>query len=70
LDTNAAILKYLETNPTIRNKKAREITFEKDSDRMKRILKAMADKGHIEGVPGKKMGGMAYQKKQGTREET
>jgi ATP-dependent DNA helicase RecG len=58
------IMKYLETNDTIRNKKAREITFIRESDKMKTILSKMAKSGQIEGVPGKKFGGMAYQKKQ------
>lgn len=58
------IMKYLETNPTIRNKKAREITYIRDSDKMKRILSTLAESGEIEGVPGKRFGGMAYQKKQ------
>ncbi len=56
------IMKYLEKNDSIRNKKAREITFIKDSDKMKRILSKMAERGEIEGVPGARFGGMAYQK--------
>ncbi|MBV8799178.1 MAG: putative DNA binding domain-containing protein [Alphaproteobacteria bacterium] len=58
------IMNYLETHPTIRNKEAREITHIRDSDKMKRILSTMADKGEIEGVPGAKFGGMKYRKKQ------
>lgn len=58
------ILKFLETNPTIRNKQARDITHIRDSDRMKRILSTMADKGEIEGVPGAQYGGMKYRLKQ------
>lgn len=58
------IMKYLETHETIRNKKAREITYIRDSDKMKRILSTMADRGEIEGVPGARFGGMAYRKKQ------
>jgi ATP-dependent DNA helicase RecG len=57
------IIKYLEANESIRNKKAREITHIRDSDRMKRILSKMAESGEIEGVPGARFGGMAYQKK-------
>lgn len=38
-----AIKKYLETHDAIRNKKAREITFIKDADHMKRILQKMAN---------------------------
>ncbi|NUJ80688.1 putative DNA binding domain-containing protein [Methylocystis sp. FS] len=58
------IMNYLEEHATIRNKEAREITHIKDSDKMKRILSTMADKGEIEGVPGAKFGGMKYRKKQ------
>lgn len=58
------IMKYLETHDTIRNKIAREITHIKDSDRMKRLLRTMAESGEIEGVPGARYGGMAYRKKQ------
>ena len=57
------IMKYLEANETIRNKTAREITYIRDSDKMKRILSTMAESGEIEGVPGKRFGGMAYRKK-------
>ena len=57
------IMKYLEKNPTIKNKTARDITHIKDSDKMKRILRQMAERGEIEGVPGAKFGGMVYQKK-------
>jgi ATP-dependent DNA helicase RecG len=56
------IMKYLENNESIRNKKAREITFIKDSDKMKKILREMAKRGEIMGVPGARFGGMAYQK--------
>jgi ATP-dependent DNA helicase RecG len=55
------ILKYLETNETIKNKKAREITFIKDGDQMKRILSSMADGGQIERVG--KYGGVKYRRK-------
>jgi ATP-dependent DNA helicase RecG len=58
------IMNYLETHPTIRNKQAREITHIRDSDKMKRILSTMADRGEIEGVPGAQFGGMKYRKKQ------
>jgi len=57
------ILKYLESHSTIRNREAREITHIRDSDKMKTILRRMAERGEIEGVPGKRFGGMAYQKK-------
>jgi ATP-dependent DNA helicase RecG len=59
-----AILKYLDENGTIMNKKAREITFLKDPDQMKRILQKMVDKGVIELVPGTRRGGAKYRKKQ------
>ena len=59
-----AIMRYLEKNETIKNKKAREITFTDDSDRMKRILRTMAQHGEIEPVPGARFGGMVYRKKQ------
>jgi len=58
------VLKYFETHPTIRNKKAREITFIKDADHMKRILQKMAEKSLIEKVPNTRGGGVTYQKKQ------
>lgn len=57
-----AIMKYLEVNDTIRNKEAREITFIKDSDQMKRILSSMAKSGQIERVGA--YGGVKYKKKQ------
>jgi ATP-dependent DNA helicase RecG len=59
-----SIMNYLETHETIRNKEAREITHIRDSDKMKRILSTMADRGEIEGVPGAQFGGMKYRKKQ------
>lgn len=58
------ILKYLDENGTIMNKKARAITFLRDPDQMKRILQKMVDKGVIEPVPGTRRGGAKYQKKQ------
>lgn len=58
------IKEYLEKRETIRNKKAREITYTKDSDQMKRILSKMADSGEIERVPGTRFGGMTYRRKQ------
>jgi ATP-dependent DNA helicase RecG len=59
-----AIMKYLETHDTIRNKQAREITHIRDSDQMKRILSTMAKTGEIEGVPGARFGGMVYRKRE------
>jgi ATP-dependent DNA helicase RecG len=58
------IVNYLETHSTIRNKQAREITHIRDSDKIKRILRTMAERGEIEGVPGAQFGGMKYRKKQ------
>jgi ATP-dependent DNA helicase RecG len=56
------IKKYLETHETIRNKQAREITFIKDPDHMKRILQKMAAAGEIRkiGIGG----GQAYRRKE------
>jgi hypothetical protein len=53
----------LDNNPTIKNKQAREITHIKDSDKMKRILRQMAERGEMEAVPGARFGGMTYRKK-------
>jgi ATP-dependent DNA helicase RecG len=58
------VLEYIAKNSTIRNKKAREITFIKDADQMKRILQKMVEKNLIEGVPNTRGGGFTYQKKQ------
>lgn len=58
------IMKHLEKHDTIKNKQAREITFIKDSDQMKRILSTMAGRGEIERVPGTQFGGMKYRRKQ------
>jgi ATP-dependent DNA helicase RecG len=54
------IMKYLETHETIRNQEAREITFTKDADHMKRILQRMAEGGEIEKIG--KGGGQRYRK--------
>ena len=56
-----AVMKYLEKHETIRNKQAREITYIRDSDQMKRILSAMADRGEIERVG--QYGGVKYRRK-------
>jgi ATP-dependent DNA helicase RecG len=55
------IMKYLEKHDTIKNKQAREITFIKDGDQMKRILSNMADRGEI-GREGQ-YGGVRYRRK-------
>ncbi|MGB8948308.1 MAG: ATP-binding protein, partial [Candidatus Sulfotelmatobacter sp.] len=57
------VMKHLEKNETIRNKKARELTYIKDADQMKRILHKMAEVGEIEKVPGTRGGGACYRKK-------
>ena len=59
-----AIMKYLEEHGTLRNKKAREITFVKDADQMKRILQKMVEKELIDPVPGTRAGGFTYRKRQ------
>jgi ATP-dependent DNA helicase RecG len=59
-----AILKYLDENGTITNKKARGLTYLKDPDQMKRILQKMVETGVIELVPDTRRGGAKYQKKQ------
>lgn len=58
------ILKYLQENGTIVNKKARSITYLRDPDQMKRILQKMVDNGLIELVPGTRRGGAKYRRKQ------
>ncbi|HTC47347.1 MAG TPA: ATP-binding protein [Candidatus Aquilonibacter sp.] len=55
------IMKYLEQNEFIRNKKAREITFIKDSDQMKRILSTMSANRLVERIG--EFGGVKYRKK-------
>src|SRR5437870_13703982 len=45
------ILKYLDKNESIRNKKAREITYIRDADQMKRLLIKMTESGEIEASP-------------------
>ena len=59
-----AIMKFLDEHGTIRNKKAREITFVKDADQMKRTLQKMVEKNLIDPVPGTRAGGFTYRKKQ------
>jgi len=58
-----AIMKYLEANPFIRNKKAREITNVRMDYQMKNIFKKMEDAGLIEQVPGTRTSNTAYRKK-------
>jgi ATP-dependent DNA helicase RecG len=58
-----AILKYLVEHPTIKNKKAREITHVKADYQMKNIFGRMVDRGLIEQVPGTQTSSTAYRKK-------
>jgi ATP-dependent DNA helicase RecG len=58
------ILKYLDQHDSIKNKKARELTYIRDPDQMKRLLIKMTESGEIEGVPGTQFGGKAYRRKQ------
>ena len=58
------VLDYLESHPTIRNKEARQLTFIKDADHMKRILMKMAENQLIERVPDTRGGGIKYRIKQ------
>jgi ATP-dependent DNA helicase RecG len=58
------IMEHLAKNPTIKNMTAREITFIKDPDQMKRILQKMVEKNMIQGVPNTRGGGFIYQLKQ------
>jgi ATP-dependent DNA helicase RecG len=55
-----AILKYLETNETIKNKKARQITHIAADYQMKSIFGKMEEKGLIEQVPGTVTSNTAY----------
>jgi ATP-dependent DNA helicase RecG len=55
-----AIMRYLETNSTIKNKKAREITNVRADYQVKSIFGRMQDKGLIEQVPGTRTSSTAY----------
>lgn len=55
-----AILKYLETHPTIKNKEARKITHVSMDYQMKSIFGRMQEKGMIEQVPGTRTNSTAY----------
>lgn len=57
-----AIMKYLETNPTIKNKMARKITHVSMDYQMKSIFGKMQETGLIEQVPGTRTNSTAYQK--------
>jgi len=57
------IMEYLETHETIKNAKAREITYTKTDFRMKSIFNRMAKAGLIEKVPGTRTSATAWCKK-------
>ena len=57
-----AILKYLETHETIKNKTARLVTHVAADYQMKSIFGKMQEKGLIEQVPGTRTAGTAYRK--------
>jgi methionyl-tRNA formyltransferase len=59
-----AILDYLETHSTIRNKTAREITHISADYCIKNIFGSMVQKGLIEQVPNTRTGRTAYRKPQ------
>jgi ATP-dependent DNA helicase RecG len=58
-----AIMEYLESNPSINNAKAREITHEGIPHRIKMAFGRLVDKELIEKVPGTTTGTTAYRKK-------
>lgn len=60
-----AIMDYLESHPTINNKKARQITYIAQDYRVKTIFGKMVEKHLIEQVPGTKTGGICYRKYRG-----
>jgi ATP-dependent DNA helicase RecG len=58
-----AIMTYLETNPSINNRKARAITGVRMDYQMKSVFGDMEDAGMIERVPGTRTASTAYRKK-------
>jgi ATP-dependent DNA helicase RecG len=58
-----AIMKFLETNPTIKNKQARIVTHIAEDHRIKSIFGRMEEKGLIEQVPGTRTSSTAYRRK-------
>ena len=58
-----AIMDYLESHDTIRNKQARSVTHVKADYQVKSIFGRMVERGLIEQVPGTRTGGTAYRKK-------
>lgn len=63
-----AIMKYLETHDSIKNKTAREITNIRMDYQMKNIFGKMEEAGLIEQVPGTRTNSTAYRKKRFIRE--
>jgi ATP-dependent DNA helicase RecG len=57
-----AIMRYLESNDTIKNKQARMITHISADYQMKNIFGQMVEKGLIEQVPGTRTSSTAYRK--------
>jgi ATP-dependent DNA helicase RecG len=57
-----AILEYLETHPTIKNREARAITHIHADHRIKTIFGRMVQSGLIEQVPGTRTANTAYRK--------
>lgn len=57
-----AIMRYLETHPTIKNKQAREVTHVRADYNMKSIFKRMESKGMIEQLPNTRTSNTAYRK--------
>jgi ATP-dependent DNA helicase RecG len=58
-----AIINWLASHPTIKNKQARAITHIAEDHRIKNIFGRMQEKGLIEQVPGTRTSSTAYRKK-------
>lgn len=61
-----SIMKYLEANKTIKNKKARDVANVRMDYQMKEIFRRMQEKGLIEQVPNTRTSSTAYRKKKTT----
>jgi ATP-dependent DNA helicase RecG len=57
-----AILEYLETHETIKNKTARAVTHVRANYQMKAVFGRMVEKGQIEQVPNTRTSSSAYRK--------
>lgn len=57
------IMKYLESNPTINNRTARELSNVGSENAMKQIFYSLRDKGFIEQTPGTQGRGTTWRKK-------